>query len=498
MIAKIFFVVVLASGALSHGIDETELRAQLRNNEVPEEMLKSMKMSMKVEAKLLEQIKWNPQQKSNIMISMSKGDVSSVLDSLDFPEDATRGEKAQGVHDALNANSAASQSGVLNFLSSYSSSVRKVESFYITNQIYVEGAPTPLVNALSRHPDVAKIEDNHKIHLIDGTITQESVSRQNGKNAWGVDHIKAPEVWNEGTRGENIVVCVIDTGVNPNHEALKDNYVGADKNGWYDATSRFFWQPPRTTPYDDQSHGTHCTGSVLGTRGIGVAPGAKWSACKALDRFGSGSNNVLLKCMEWALCPTKPDGTGKDCNLAPHVVSNSWGSNSDSVPKNYEDAIGAWRKADIIPVFAAGNSGSKCQTMGSPGASFQVIAVGATDSGASIADFSSRGPVSSAPSKIKPEISGPGVKIVSAKHNDDTGYTEMSGTSMACPHVAGLVALMLNANRSLKYDNITTILYESANREVGKRSTCGGTWPNNDYGNGIIDAKEAIRRAKSS
>jgi subtilisin family serine protease len=250
-------------------------------------------------------------------------------------------------------------------------------------------------------------------------------------------------------------------------------------------------------PIDDQGHGTHCTGSVLGTKGIGVAPGAQWLSCKALNRMGSGTQSGLLKCMEFALCPTDYNGENADCDKKPHIVSNSWGSNSDEVGKEYEDAIDAWRKADIIPVFAAGNSGDECSTMGSPGASKNVIAVGATNNEDAIADFSSRGPVTKG-GLTKPEISAPGVDIYSAGHRSDTAYATMSGTSMACPHVAGMIALQLQQNPDLKYQNILDNLSKNAEKEKLLKGVqqCGnkkqGDFPNNHFGNGRIDAPKTL------
>jgi len=319
---------------------------------------------------------------------------------------------------------------------------------------------------------------------------------------YGVRKINAPAYWERNITGEGIIVSVIDTGTYLEHESLSSNYVGAENNGWYDATYvevPFPWWPERSkTPYDDQGHGTHCTGTVCGTTHTGVAPGAQWMACKALNAAGSGSQAGLLKCMEFSLCPTDYEGNNPDCTKAPHIVSNSWGSSDDVVAKEYEDAIDAWISAGIIPIFAAGNSGKECETMGSPGASEDVISVGATDENDNIADFSSRGPVK-ASQLLKPEVSAPGVDVESANHRNKNGYTKMSGTSMACPHVAGFAALVqqdyINKNgKPMNFYVMREVMQSYSVRQALKSNgqTCGGTsdnvFPNNIYGHGRVDA----------
>lgn len=323
---------------------------------------------------------------------------------------------------------------------------------------------------------------------------------------YGVRKINSPAYWQNNITGEGIIVSVIDTGTFLEHESLSSNYVGAENNGWYDATYIGFpfpWWPKRSqTPYDDQGHGSHCTGTVCGTTHIGVAPGARWMACKALNAAGSGSQAGLLECMQFSLCPTDYEGNNPDCSKAPHIVSNSWGSNSDEVAKEYEDAIDAWISAGIIPIFAAGNSGDACETMGSPGASENVISVGATDENDNIASFSSRGPVK-ASRLLKPEVSAPGVDVESAHHRNQTGYATMSGTSMACPHVAGLAALVMqdyirNNGEPMNFYVMREVLQTYSVRNALKRNgqKCGDTsdseFPNNVYGHGRVDAIKII------
>jgi len=236
-------------------------------------------------------------------------------------------------------------------------------------------------------------------------------------------------------------------------------------------------------------------------------------SCKALNAMGSGSQSSLLECMQFVNCPTGPNGEeDKSCSKIPHIVSNSWGSNSDEVGKEYEDAISSWIKSGIVPVFANGNSGDGCETTGSPGASKQVISVGATDDKDNIASFSSRGPVK-ASGLIKPEVSAPGVDVESAHHRNKNDYTKMSGTSMACPHVAGLAALMMqqyaaeNNGQRMSYEQLKEdmLKYTVRNTLTKNNKKCpdnedgidDSVFPNNAYGYGRVDSLKLLLRDDS-
>ncbi|RLN50056.1 hypothetical protein BBJ28_00025040, partial [Nothophytophthora sp. Chile5] len=138
------------------------------------------------------------------------------------------------------------------------------------------------------------------------------------------------------------------------------------------------------------------------------------------------------------------------------------------------------------------NGGPGCGTVSSPGDYANVIAVGATDSSDQLASFSSKGPAVKS-NLLKPDVSAPGVRVRSAYNTGNSNYTLMSGTSMATPHVSGVVALLLSAQPSLKFDDVKRLLTTSTNTNLkpvdGK--TCGndtssGAFPNNNYGFGLM------------
>jgi hypothetical protein len=189
------------------------------------------------------------------------------------------------------------------------------------------------------------------------------------------------------------------------------------------------------------------------------------------------------------LAPTDLAGQNPDASLAPHIINNSWGGGPGDI--FYQDIVNAWRAAGIFPVFSSGNPGPDCGAGGSPGDFNESFSVGATDSGDVIADFSGRGP--SVFGKINPDVSAPGVDVLSSVPGD--GYELFSGTSMAAPHAAGTMALVLSSSPELigQAEDTFDIVRTTAVSIVD--TTCGGDAdgdPNNVYGEGRIDAAAAV------
>ena len=246
-------------------------------------------------------------------------------------------------------------------------------------------------------------------------------------------------------------------------------------------------------------------GTICGAGGIGVAPKAKWMACKGCES-GKCSQSDLLTCGQFMMCPTRPDGSAPDCSKAPVVINNSWGGpGGDST---YATMISSWHSAGIIPIFANGNEGPWCSTAGSPGDYKDVISVGATNSKNSLSSFSSRGPGGSIlgfGGTTKPDLSAPGESIYSAWNTGDSAYSTISGTSMAAPHVTGLVALMFQAKPKLTYDQVKRYLLEGCTTDDLKRPYMSCElqlfryrYPNNEYGQGIINAPNTIQSVLKS
>ncbi len=286
-------------------------------------------------------------------------------------------------------------------------------------------------------------------------------------------------------------------GVDYTHPALVDHYLGNNGDGTF-THDYHWWDPagvcPDAAPCDNVAHGTHTMGTILGGDGpgpftpdTGVAPGAKWIAAKGCEDLDC-SESSLLSSGQWVLAPTDLNGENPDPNQRPDIVSNSWGG----VPGDsfYLETVQAWRAAGIIPVFSSGNPGPFCGEGGSPGDYNEAFSVGATDIDDVIADFSGRGP--SGYGKVNPDVSAPGVDVVSSVPGG--GYEAFSGTSMAAPHVAGTLALLISADNTLRGD-FTAATNAIRTTAVDRLDdSCGGDAdgdPNNVYGDGRIDAGAA-------
>ncbi|MCA8925995.1 MAG: S8 family serine peptidase, partial [Planctomycetes bacterium] len=243
-----------------------------------------------------------------------------------------------------------------------------------------------------------------------------------------METIQAPQAWELETGSAQVVVAVIDTGVDYTHPDLSANMwtnpgevpgngVDDDRNGVVDDFYGYDFANGDPDPRDDNVHGTHCAGTVgaVGDNGVGVA-GVCWSvrimALKFLGSDGSGNTSDAIACIHYAIA------NGAD------VMSNSWGGGESS--RALEEAITAARAAGIVFVAAAGNSGDT--RVHYPGAYPAALTVSATDRADALATFSSYGPAV--------DLAAPGVGIVSCAL--EHGYASLSGTSMATPHVAGL------------------------------------------------------------
>ena len=370
------------------------------------------------------------------------------------------------------------------------------EPFWIANTIKVTGGAA-VVKELAAQPEVEEIVADRVFHVEKPTKGQAEAA----VNAveWGIAKIKADQVWSTyGDRGEGIVIANIDTGVQYNHPALVGKYRGNlggsfDHNyNWYDPSA--ICGSPSLVPCDNNNHGTHTMGTMVGDDGagnqIGVAPGAKWIAAKGCES-SSCSSTALLNSGQWILAPTRLDGTGADASKRPNIVNNSWGGGRGD--PWYSATVDAWVASGIFPAFSAGNSGSACNTANSPGDYVASYAAGAFDSSDVIASFSSRG-TSGFGSEIKPNIAAPGVNVRSSVPTN--GYANFSGTSMASPHVAGTVALIWSAAPTLAGNIAQTKQLLDQTAVDTSDLTCGGTAAdNNVWGEGKLDAYAAVTAA---
>jgi hypothetical protein len=336
---------------------------------------------------------------------------------------------------------------------------------------------------------------------------------------WGVSNVNAPAVWALGFTGAGIVIGELDTGVRWTHSALKPKYRGwngttADHNfNWHDAihSGGGGCGPNTVAPCDDSGHGTHTAGTSVGDDGsanqIGVAPGAKWIGCRNMDQ-GAGTPATYTECFQFMIAPTDSSGNNANPALRPHVLNNSWtcpASEGCTTQAELEMIVNNTLAAGIFVTAVAGNSGPACSTVSEPPAIYSgSFSIGAIDINNVLAGFSSRGPSTYyTPNLLKPNLSAPGVNVRSSTSSNDTSFASLSGTSMAAPHVTGVVALLWSARANLVRDIATTktLLQSTANPAVtlSTAQTCGGTVsnqiPNNSFGYGRVDALAAVNAA---
>jgi subtilisin family serine protease len=369
--------------------------------------------------------------------------------------------------------------------------------FWIVNTIKVT-AGAALVDEIAARPEVKQIVPE-QFHPLEQPSQAEELAQVNAVE-WNIDRVRANKVWSDfSVRGESVVVANIDTGVQYTHPALVGKYRGNKGDGTFD--HNYNWHDPSKVcgnpslaPCDNNNHGSHTMGTMVGDDGganqIGVAPNAKWVAAKGCES-NSCSDTALLSSGQWVVAPTDLNGQNPRTDLAPDVVNNSWGSSLGGNPW-YQATVTAWIRAGIFPAFSNGNSGSACSTSGSPGDYASSYSAGAFDINNAIASFSSRGPGSG--NIIKPNIAAPGVAVRSSIANGS--YGSNSGTSMASPHVAGVVALIWSASPSIAGDIDATKALLNQSAVDTDSAQCGGTPANNNvWGEGKLDAFVAVEAA---
>ncbi|MGW1279902.1 S8 family serine peptidase [Streptomyces tsukubensis] len=399
--------------------------------------------------------------------------------------------RAAAVYEAKREHAERSQAGVVKALEGMRA---EYTPYWIVNTVRVV-ATAKVAEELALRPEVAGLDAEDRI-TIPKPVRGE---RENTVDAveWNIDRIKAPQVWSQlGVRGEGVVVANIDTGVDYQHPAVDEQYRGRAADGslshdynWFDPANIC----PAKAPCDNNDHGTHTMGTMVGDDGadnkIGVAPGARWIAAKGCES-NSCSQTSLLASGQWIAAPTDLNGANPRPDLAPDIVNNSWGSAVHN--PWYKEIVAAWRAAGIFPAFSNGNNGPACATSGSPGDYVASYSSGAFDINNAIASFSSRGAGDAG--GIKPNIAAPGANVRSAIRNG--GYGSFSGTSMASPHTAAAAALIWSAAPALRGDVAQTeALLDQTAIDVDA-TTCGGTpADNNVFGEGRLDALAAVQSA---
>ncbi len=408
----------------------------------------------------------------------------------------------------------------------------RANSLYLVNAIAIEQADAETVRLLAELPEIKHVSLDPWVEMPPPFVENTTATERN-TTEWGIEKINAPAVWALGFTGQGITVGGADTGYEWGHPVLQSHYRGwnganpAEHNyNWHDAihdlsplngdTTNNPANNPcglnSTQPCDDLNHGTHTMGTMIGDDGqgnqTGVAPGAHWVGCRNMER-GWGKPSSYVECFEWFLAPTDLNGQNPDPSKSPDVINNSWycadieGCTDLTINELIRTAMINLQASGVVVVVSNGNNGGVCATTDGPPAYFaESFSVGATRPNDTIAGFSSRGPVIIDGSlRNKPDVSAPGVGVRSSIRGG--GYAYFSGTSMAGPHVVGLVALMLSANPDLRgeVETVQNIVEQTsvflADTLDCNPSSLGNARPNHAYGWGRVDALAAVNAALS-
>jgi bacillopeptidase F len=413
------------------------------------------------------------------------------LDSEIVSAGLDKAERAVVVTEELRAVAARSQPAVRAALDAWEASgqVEAVHPFWMVNGFALH-ATREVIGELAERADVERV-------FLDGLLQLESWEDEGaapmapGSAEVGLEAVNARPLWEMGITGAGTIVMGIDTGVDVNHPALSTKWQGAGpgpaaQDAWFDHPTIGTCD----TPCDYDSHGTHTMGTMCGldpatADTIGVAFGAKWIAAATI--IASPHTSYSIAAFEWAVDP----GTGSPRPPA-DVISCSWWDPSvsfqgDCGPNGtYWAVIDAFEAIGGAVTFSAGNSGPGAESITRPknriSSPVNIWATGNIDAnqpGFPIRSSSSRGPSECDGQTIKPEAVAPGTSVRSSV--PDGGYGFKTGTSMASPHVAGVIALLMEAFPWATGTEIKMALIATA-QDLGQAGE------DNTYGNGLIDA----------
>ena len=405
--------------------------------------------------------------------------------------------------------------------------VKDFQTYWIFNGFACE-ATADVVGMLSQRDDIKMIYSDKPHKMIPEDWNPQPVQSPARGNTWNIEKVNANDVWTyygtSGYTGNGVIIAVIDTGVNYNHTDIANNMWNGGSSYPYHG---YDFVNSDNDPIDDCGHGTHVAGTIAGygTNGTqtGMAPNAKIMAIKAYDNQGNGNVGRDIQALEFA------SDHGADIINMSLGISKYEGELIGGIAE-YRDLMVELKNARIVVVAAAGNDGDDITipvpyNISAPGncpppylhpdqagvlsgGTSATICIGATNYHDNLAYFSSVGPATWTEGDyiggyydypytenseteiglIKPDVAAPGVNIISLDYSSNTGYRVDEGTSMATPCVAGVIALMLEADPHLTPADIDMILETTAVR-------CeGATSKNNRTGSGRVDAYAAIQK----
>lgn len=446
----------------------------------------------KIGASLLSRMSEFPEEKQPVWILLADKVNTEVLDAMLYQKKASLQERAYTVITTLKQKAASTQAPLIAFLHSRPEiQAEEVRSYWITNLIMVNANPAT-IDLLSLRQEVETILWDNPVMLEPFRIEsyEDQSMRTPGGTESGLLAINADFMWGLGYTGNGQIAMSIDTGVDPNHPAIDNQYRGnfvPASQAWHDPGGN------TTVPSDCDQHGTHTVGTMVGldettNDTIGVAFGATWIASP-----GICSNGDRISAFQWSL---DPDNNPNTTNDMPGAINNSWYDpdvTDECLATNaYKQVLDACEAAGVAVVFSAGNNGSAASTITPPKnistSLVNVFSVGNLNGNLPalpINSSSSRGPSicgGTGSLLIKPEVSAPGTDVRSCVPG--AAYANFTGTSMAAPHVAGAILLLREAFPAITGTEAKLALYYSC-------TDLGTAGEDNAYGMGIINLEAA-------
>ncbi len=396
--------------------------------------------------------------------------LSEALDPTP-PADTDRAARREAVVRGLQEQAQASQRSLVARLEalSRSGSVLGQTSLWVTNAVSVTATPAA-IRELAGRRDVVSVEPDAIEVSLAATGVEANIATTG-----------APTLWAAGLTGRGAVVGFLDTGVDTSNRDLAASWRGG-ANSWFDP-----YDEHPSSPVDVDGHGTGTAGVVVGDAGpgssYGMAPGAQWIAARVFDDRGATSTTAIHEAFQWMLDPDADPSTDD----APDVVNASWALGAGpSCDLTLQPDVQALRAAEVVPVVAAGNFGPGTASSASPGNYPESLSVAAVDGADVVWAYSSSGPSTcGGRDRVFPDLVAPGVSVLTADRYD--GYQYLGGTSIAAPHVAGALALLVGAHPGTATDAVEAALVDSA-------VDLGATGPDERYGSGRIDVAAAHAR----
>jgi bacillopeptidase F len=413
--------------------------------------------------------------------------IVTFRDGVDFSRlpAGPRSQRRAALVGALKSRAAEAKTEARGFLRQRG--VGAIKDLWIINGLALTATPETIRALMRERPEVLSIRYDEVISL---SVPEISTSQVTGPVEPNIEQVRAPQLWQQGFKGQGVTVAIMDSGVDLNHPDLKLRWRGGS-NSWFDPNGEH-----PDLPVDVDGHGTGMMGVMVGgnTGGssIGVAPAAQWIAVKIFNDAGNASASDIHQGFAWLL---DPDGNPATDD-APDLVNNSWGSDQttgkcDSFDRVFQSDLQALKAAGIAVIFAAGNTGPGTNTSIAPAnypEAFAVGSLGTHRSKTTISDFSARGP-SACDGTVYPEVVTPGYNVQTAdlmpEGTSDGTYVRMSGTSLSAPHVSGVMALLLSAFPETRVEALEAVLKESA-------TDLGAAGADNSYGYGLVNAETAF------